>query len=519
MSSLTVHWQPIVDLVSGQVVGYEALGRVSGRESEGFAAVAETARKASGMRATLLHLQELAVARLGRQPLGTLLFVNVRLGLMSALSDSLNEVPFPRYASLVLEVPESGGRLATWEAQLASMRTQGVRVAIDDWGIGSADPLRLVRLKPDWIKLDVALTSQIGTRVEADRLVQMLVRWTDPSQTRVIAEGVERPEQVWRLRELGVRYGQGFGLRRPSRRWAARVRMPARTHRVRDLPPAMLALAEVVGLTTNDLGLLAKHQGRLAEVAQEAARHTAEWIAAHAMSNPVYVYASPERLAHVMGQHVGRLLRGELTSEDAAALQRIAAQHLQLNVSWASYALAHRELTASVARQLRRSGPAALAEVARHVLAWDEAATLHFLQTLAEEDPSSRVLSRAVFTLRASAELERRYRQGAPATVVSIHLASLSRLDFAASDQVAEAVGRALRPLLEQGWWVGRWDSSHFVALAPGAVREGPEDCRKLVARVVSDALDGGRPVLGVAQLGVDGVNLEGLLLRAQRRT
>ncbi|MCL8206687.1 MAG: EAL domain-containing protein [Actinomycetia bacterium] len=295
MTPWVVHWQPIADLVTGQVVGYEALGRVAGREGEGFAAVRAAARGRGGLRRALHALQDHALTHSTDHPLGTHLCLNGRLDLLASLEKAVVSLPPGVAAGLVVEIPEHGGTLSAWDHGLASLRVRGVAVAVDDWGAGAADPLRLVRLRPEWIKLDVALVQQVGTSPEADRLVELLVRRTDPDVTRVIAEGVERPAQVWRLRALGVRFGQGFALAPPGPDRPARVPVPDPLEPLGDLDAPGLALSQLAGVTRADLARLADARTAVAAAAEAAARHTAAWIVRSAVAGPIHLQSDPDR--------------------------------------------------------------------------------------------------------------------------------------------------------------------------------------------------------------------------------
>ena len=119
-------------------------------------------------------------------------------------------------ARLVLEVTETaliGDDTGTLE-QLDELTRLGVRVAIDDFGMGFSSLHRLQRLPVGMIKLDTAFVHAMGTSRGA-ALVGGLLGLADALDVRVVAEGVETAEQLRGLIEDGCRLGQGYHLARP----------------------------------------------------------------------------------------------------------------------------------------------------------------------------------------------------------------------------------------------------------------------------------------------------------------
>ena len=94
--------------------------------------------------------------------------------------------------------------------KLRQIRTSGVRVAIDDFGTGYSSLSYLKRLPIDVLKLDKSLLDTIDT-VEADvAIVQAAITMGHALGMKITAEGVERPEQAERLRELGCDTAVGW---------------------------------------------------------------------------------------------------------------------------------------------------------------------------------------------------------------------------------------------------------------------------------------------------------------------
>ncbi|HEY6892172.1 MAG TPA: EAL domain-containing protein, partial [Solirubrobacter sp.] len=102
---------------------------------------------------------------------------------------------------------------------LASLRSRGARLAVDDTGAGYAGLTHVMRLQPDIIKLDRALTTGVDTDPAKAPLISSFVRYARDIDAAVCAEGVETLPELERLADLDVAYGQGYGIARPSAPW------------------------------------------------------------------------------------------------------------------------------------------------------------------------------------------------------------------------------------------------------------------------------------------------------------
>jgi EAL domain-containing protein (putative c-di-GMP-specific phosphodiesterase class I) len=99
---------------------------------------------------------------------------------------------------------------------LAPIRSRGARLAIDDVGAGFASLRHIIRLASDIVKLDLSLTSGIADDPALVALASSLVDFADGIDATIAAEGIETKEELALLRRLGVAYGQGFYLGRPT---------------------------------------------------------------------------------------------------------------------------------------------------------------------------------------------------------------------------------------------------------------------------------------------------------------
>ena len=209
-------FQPIVDLVERRTVGLEALSRFPVEPVRGpdawFAAA-----QAAGLGLKLeLAAAGAALARLSQVPDD--LFVSVNLSPATVTSPALLRALSGRSGSrVVAEITEHAAvedygplRLA-----LAEIKALGVRFANDDVGSGFASLRHLLRLRPDFIKLD-GLVSQHALDPAGRALVSGIVSYATEVGATVIAEGIETPGQLDALQRLGVKHGQGFLLGGPT---------------------------------------------------------------------------------------------------------------------------------------------------------------------------------------------------------------------------------------------------------------------------------------------------------------
>ena len=104
---------------------------------------------------------------------------------------------------------------------LADLRARGARLAVDDTGAGYAGLTHVMRLQPDIIKLDRALTTGVDLDPAKAPLISSFVRYARDIDADVCAEGVETLAELERLADLDVAYGQGYGIARPAAPWAA----------------------------------------------------------------------------------------------------------------------------------------------------------------------------------------------------------------------------------------------------------------------------------------------------------
>lgn len=227
---LVVHYQSIVDLVSGLTTGVEALVRWR-HPTRGllvpsdFIGVAEDTGLITALDRWVLHTAVAQLATWRATALGAgkfVLHVNI----------SPVELRTPRFADdvvgcldrhgvsatdLMLEVTETQlmGEDAQTVAALEALRAAGIGMAIDDFGTGYSSIGYLRRMFLDVVKIDRSLITGLDTDRHQHRVAAAILAIVDAFGLEAVAEGVETAGQAERLRALGCRYGQGYHWGRP----------------------------------------------------------------------------------------------------------------------------------------------------------------------------------------------------------------------------------------------------------------------------------------------------------------
>jgi EAL domain-containing protein (putative c-di-GMP-specific phosphodiesterase class I) len=207
-------YQPIVDMGTAAVVGYEALSRFDeGAPDEWFAAAAGVG---FGVDLELAAVRR-ALGDLDRLPATAYLSVNVSPQTLTdpRLSALLHAVPGDR---VVLELTEHSAvsDYAPYCALMADLRGLGFRLAVDDAGAGYSSLRHIVDLAPDVIKVDRSLVQGIDVDPARRSLFVALVTFAADLGAILVAEGVENADEARQLSTWGVRLAQGWHYGRPE---------------------------------------------------------------------------------------------------------------------------------------------------------------------------------------------------------------------------------------------------------------------------------------------------------------
>jgi EAL domain-containing protein (putative c-di-GMP-specific phosphodiesterase class I)/GGDEF domain-containing protein len=216
-------FQPIVSLSDGSVLGYEALSRGPiGTRLEGADALFSTAAE-RGVAAQLERICRFrAIANASGIPPGCYLFLNISPRVFEERNEALSRdvVDQNRLAQerIVLEITEKQAidDFDLFKRTLKHYNRQGFKVAIDDAGAGHNSLRAVIEVRPHFIKLDMALVRDIDRDRDKHALVSAIIIFARRVDAKVLAEGIETVEELSTLIEIGVEYGQGYLLARPS---------------------------------------------------------------------------------------------------------------------------------------------------------------------------------------------------------------------------------------------------------------------------------------------------------------
>jgi EAL domain-containing protein (putative c-di-GMP-specific phosphodiesterase class I) len=224
---LRAFFQPVVDIRKSEVVGYEALIRgPKGSPLEApdiLFAAAEDGEMGVELENACL---ETIFARLPRAVRTKRLFVNASARLLTHsvfLDDrNLNEIR-RAHPDVVMEVSEKEvvEDYASFREVLGHLREAGFRVAIDDAGSGYSGLESILQMRPEYIKVAETIVRSLDEDMIKREMITALASLGRRFDAAIIAEGIERPEELKALLDLGVGYGQGYLLGRPAPRVAA----------------------------------------------------------------------------------------------------------------------------------------------------------------------------------------------------------------------------------------------------------------------------------------------------------
>ncbi len=227
-NAVRVVFQPIVDIRSDEIVGVEALARFACRPRRGPAEWFAEAGDVGLLLPLELAAVRAALEALPEIPGGMFLSINVssECARAPAFIDTLDEVEVDR---IVAEITEHA-RISDYRElndALLGLRGAGLRLAIDDAGARFVSMPDIVRLSPELIKVDMAVTRDVDTDLSRQALVSALLSFASKIGSSLVAKGVESETQLETLRHLGVRYAQGYFLGSPGSLARVRGRGPS----------------------------------------------------------------------------------------------------------------------------------------------------------------------------------------------------------------------------------------------------------------------------------------------------
>ena len=226
----SMHYQPLISLKDGELIGFEALLRWHNKNRgfvppDKFITIAED----SGL---IVPITQWILGETSRQivewqklsPTYDKLIVSVNISgkhlednsLIKDVEDVLKQSTL-RPSSLKLEITES---TAMTNAEhtikvLSRLKKTGVQLSMDDFGTGYSSLSYLHRLPFDTLKIDRSFVYSVGDNGENSEILQTIISLAKNLRMRVIAEGIETEAQLALLQNLGCDYGQGYLMSKP----------------------------------------------------------------------------------------------------------------------------------------------------------------------------------------------------------------------------------------------------------------------------------------------------------------
>jgi PAS domain S-box-containing protein len=230
LDEFRVHYQPLVSLQKGQIVGFEALSRW--QRPQGMVMPGEFISLADELGLTLTinrrllresceQLRRWDAFLSPRMPLSISANITAKQFAQADLAKTIGEILEqtgidPRCVDL--EITEN---IAMADAEhsvvvLSELKALGVRLSIDDFGTGYSSLSRLQGFPVDTLKIDRTFISRMNHDDETYEIVRVIIMLAHNLGLEVVAEGIEHQSQVETLKHLGCELGQGYLFSKPA---------------------------------------------------------------------------------------------------------------------------------------------------------------------------------------------------------------------------------------------------------------------------------------------------------------
>ena len=226
---LSMHYQPLISLKDGELIGFEALLRWN-HSQKGFVSpaqfipIAEDSGLIIPITKWILRQTCSQIAEWQKLASYDKLMVSVNISgkhltdetLVTDVQKALENAGITT-DSLKLEITESAAMDNPEQSIqiLHNLKKLGVQLSIDDFGTGYSSLSYLHRLPFDSLKIDRSFVSGVGERGENSKILQTIVSLAKNLRMRIFAEGIETEAQLAVLQNLGCDYGQGYLMSKP----------------------------------------------------------------------------------------------------------------------------------------------------------------------------------------------------------------------------------------------------------------------------------------------------------------
>ncbi len=218
-------FQPIISLRDGSIYGYEALGRgPKGTTLESPEALIRCAEQHNAMLELEYLFRFKALQAAIQIPQGIKLFLNVNPNIIQDTDfrtgftkDHLTQFSICA-EDIVFEITEreSVKNLQNFKSIIEHYKAQKYKISIDDAGAGYSGLNLISDIQPHFIKLDMKLIRGIDKDLTKQALIRSMCEFASLTNTHIIAEGIETEEELSKLIEFDISYGQGYLIQRPN---------------------------------------------------------------------------------------------------------------------------------------------------------------------------------------------------------------------------------------------------------------------------------------------------------------
>lgn len=215
-------FQPVVDLREGVIYGYEALIRSELGYFKTPEDILSTARTQSrlGQLESAIIMKALFLVRKNIDIIGARkIFINSGSGqrLSDRELDTIRQIYKDILHQIILEITEAeNDDPQKMSSKLRTIHELGIGIALDDFGEGYSNEMRIVAMQPNIVKIDIPLIHDIHADVKKQEIVQGLVSFCHARGIRVSAEGVENEADLTAVMKMGMDLGQGVLLGKPQ---------------------------------------------------------------------------------------------------------------------------------------------------------------------------------------------------------------------------------------------------------------------------------------------------------------
>lgn len=218
-------FQPILDIRSGELVGYEGLIRGPANSPFHAPLALFSAVKPHGLSLELEMLcRKIILEKFAALGLPGKVFLNVSPEALAQPNFKIGEtLKFIAETGItpervIIELTENQPiyDFDDMRAALLHYRRMGFSIAMDDLGAGFSSLRLWSELRPDYVKIDMHFIQGVNTDPLKLQFLKSIQSIAESSNTLVIAEGIETPEELMAIRDIGIAFGQGYFIARPA---------------------------------------------------------------------------------------------------------------------------------------------------------------------------------------------------------------------------------------------------------------------------------------------------------------